>query len=714
MNKIIFLILLSVNLAASIHEVEYFENIKTADFGMPVKKEIMLKERVAKGMLFNYYGYLPYWIDTLLYVNFDYELLTHVSYFSVELNTDGSIGAVPNPANFTKIYTECHNKGVRVHMTFTLFGTTSVSTLLNSITARNAALSNIIDFVDAYSIEGVNIDFEYVTSSVKDSFSLFIQTLAESLHLDINGRKELYIAMPAVPAWYPGYDYASLSTDADGLFIMGYDYHYSGSTEAGPVAPTFNSVFWGYYAVNTSVGDYFDYGASRNKVILGVPYYGYDWPCDSDTLKSSTTGSGSAVIFKYAKPNAVTYGYEFDANSQTPHYDYYSTEWHQCWYDDSVSIMDKLEIVVDSSLQGAGCWALGYDDGEDDIWNVIRSSFQRVPADKHYVVRIVTPNLNVREGPSTAYKILNVALSGDKFIAFDYDGYWYKIYYPAASFPYYAYLYGGDGITVQYMDGDNSLPMVKVTASLLNVRSGPSTSYSVLTQIAEGQCFAVESLSGDWAKIMLPDSNSRGWISYALYTAYYADVSLLNECDFAIDSTIYPDTVTMGDTFTIDLFLNNTGFVSADTLLSLKSISSSFFFDVNEWYDSSTVKTTGYNGLPNQKMLRSAKFKAGDVSKDTLITESFFLEREGDTSSVTFEISIFIKYFDGGKEEKDVNLNQIEKNYYKYMIFDLLGRKVFEKTGKFRTSDVFLKSGIYFLVSSSNNKISKTKIFLLR
>jgi len=264
------------------------------------------------------------------------------------------------------------------------------------------------------------------------------------------------------------------------------------------------------------------------------------------------------------------------------------------------------------------------------------------------------------------------------------------------------------------MDGANSLPMVKVTASLLNVRSGPSTSYSVLTQIAEGQCFAVESLSGDWAKIMLPDSNSRGWISYALYTAYYADVSLLNECDFAIDSTIYPDTVTMGDTFTIDLFLNNTGFVSADTLLSLKSISSSFFFDVNEWYDSSTVKTTGYNGLPNQKMLRSAKFKAGDVSKDTLITESFFLEREGDTSSVTFEISIFIKYSNSGKEEKDVNLNQIEKNHYKYMIFDLLGRKVFEKTGKFRTSDVFLKSGIYFLVSSSNNKISKTKIFLLR
>ncbi|MGE3063881.1 MAG: SH3 domain-containing protein [bacterium] len=480
------------------------------------------------------------------------------------------------------------------------------------------------------------------------------------------------------------------------------------------MAPTFNSSYWGYYAVNTTVGDYFDYGASREKVILGVPYYGYDWPCVSDALKSSTTGSGTAVLFKNAKTNAVSYGYEFDTNSQTPYYNYYSTSWHQCWYDDSVSIMNKLEIAVDSSLQGAGCWALGYDDGEDDLWNVIRSVLQRVPAEKHYVVKVINPTLNVREGPSTEYKILNTAYAGDEFVAFDYDGYWYKIYYPAASFPYYAYIYGGDGVSVKYMDGNNFTPIVKVTASLLNVRSGHSTAYPILTQTAKGQCFAVESLSGDWAKIMLPDSNARGWISYASYTEYFGDVALLNDCVFEIDSLDYPDTVTMGETFEIKIFLNNTGFVSADTLLKIKSADLSLFFDSDEWIDSTSVKTYGYNGLPNQKCSRNSNFKAGNITKDTLVAEKFFLVREGDIATDTFEITIFIKYSESGKHEEEINLNIIENKIEKYALFDLLGRKVFEKNGKFTVCDVPLKAGVYFLISFKENLYSKKKIFLIK
>ncbi|MDD3802781.1 MAG: glycosyl hydrolase family 18 protein [bacterium] len=713
-NFLFVLLLLSLSINGSIHETEYFNNLADAQFGHPKKVEVELNEKTSKGMLFNYYGYLPYWTDTLAYANFDYELLTHVAYFSVELNTDGSIGSVPNPSRFTKIYSECHKRGVRVHMTFTLFGSTSVSNLLNSKTARNSAVSSIIDFVNAYSIEGANIDFEYVTASVKDSFSLFIQNLADSLHLISSGRKELYIAMPAVPSWYPGYDYASLSDDADGLFIMGYDYHYSGSGEAGPVAPTFNSSFWGYYAVNTTVGDYFDYGAKRDKVILGVPYYGYDWPTLSDALKSSTTGSGTAVLFKNAKTNALSYGYEFDANSKTPYYNYFSASWHQCWYDDSVSITEKLEIAVDSSLQGAGCWALGYDDGEDDLWNAIRSSMQRVPAENHFVVRVVNPTLNVREGPSTAYRVLNTANAGDEFVAFDFDGYWYKIYYPALSFPYYAYIYGGDGLSVKYMDGDNFSPVVKVTASLLNVRSGPSTSYPILTQIAEGQCFAVESLSGDWAKIILPDSNSRGWVSYFSYTDYFSDISLLNDCFFGIDSLVYQDTLDAGSSCTLRFFLENSGFVSADSLLKAKLSTHSFFFDLETWDDSQISSTSGYNILPGQSGIRTIILKAGIPSKDTLVTEKLVLERKSDEASDTLEVEIFIRKEGSGKSEERIELNMPDKKEERYSIYDITGRMVFSKDGSFNRKDVPLGNGVYFLILASGRDIIKKKIFLVR
>jgi len=98
---------------------------------------------------------------------------------------------------------------------------------------------------------------------------------------------------------------------------MCYDYHWSGSSEAGPVSPTFNFKLFGViYAFNTSISDLIGIGVDPSKIIAGIPYYGYDWPTESDTLKSKTIGQGSSVIFKNAKNNASIYGRKFDEYSK--------------------------------------------------------------------------------------------------------------------------------------------------------------------------------------------------------------------------------------------------------------------------------------------------------------------------------------------------------------------------------------------------------------
>jgi hypothetical protein len=112
-----------------------------------------------------------------------------------------------------------------------------------------------------------------------------------------------------------------------------------------------------------------------SKIILGIPYYGLDWPTVSQNIGSATTGTASAKIYYYAFQNANTYGRMWDDYSLTPWYRYYTTEWHQCWYDDSVSLDIKFGMVNDSLLEGAGCWALGYDRSYDHIWNAIRNNF---------------------------------------------------------------------------------------------------------------------------------------------------------------------------------------------------------------------------------------------------------------------------------------------------------------------------------------------------
>lgn len=332
-------------------------------------------------MLKDYYGYCPYWIDTSYYDYFQMDLLTHLAYFSVDIQpATGNLGGIPNLNRFLKIRDHAHAHGVDVHMTFTIFGNSDVSAFLNSSAARQQAITNICNFVTNYVLEGVNIDFEFVTSSVRDSFNVFINDLAYALWNHGGGRKDLYIASIAVPEWYPGFDIDYLADHSDGLFIMAYGFHYSGSSIAGPVSPCVPSSFWGQYCAAKSIGSYKAYGVPGDKILLGIPYYGYDWPTVSGDIGSATTGSGTARIYYYAFQYANTYGRLWDSYSLTPWYRYDASGWHQCWYDDSVSLDIKFSFVNDSSLAGAGCWALGYDRTYDHLWNAVRKNFWEASA----------------------------------------------------------------------------------------------------------------------------------------------------------------------------------------------------------------------------------------------------------------------------------------------------------------------------------------------
>lgn len=374
----LFLYLWLAGYLSSIHELEYNAHREEASWTPVVQNRLEfepLKTRT-RGMLKNYYGYLPYWIDTLYYQYFQLELVTHIAYFAIEIEpTTGGLGSIPNADRFYKIRDYGHLSGIKIHITFTIFGSSNVSAFLNNAAARLAAIDSIRAFIDNYGIEGVNIDFEFVTGTVRDSFNLFINELSGRLWNHPDGKKELYLATIAVPEWYPGYDLNYLATQADGLFIMAYDYHWSGSSIAGPVSPCVPSSFWGWISAARTIHSYKNSCGSGEKIILGLPYYGYDWPTKSADKGDSTTGTGTAVIYYYAFQNANNYGRLWDDYSLTPWYCRYPSQWHQCWYDDSVSLDIKYDMVNDSLLQGAGCWALGYDRNYDHLWNTIRRNF---------------------------------------------------------------------------------------------------------------------------------------------------------------------------------------------------------------------------------------------------------------------------------------------------------------------------------------------------
>ena len=175
-------------------------------------------------------GYLPYW-EYESYTNIDYSLITEINYFSAELNEFGNITNDHNWDNINFI-NYAQDRGVKVKLCATLFNPNDLEILLSSSINRTNAIYNLVNKVLLRNADGIDIDFELVPSSQRDNLVLFMEQLSDVFHQFLDD-PIITMATPAID-WSNAWDYSALAEICDGLFIMGYNYFYSGSDTAGP------------------------------------------------------------------------------------------------------------------------------------------------------------------------------------------------------------------------------------------------------------------------------------------------------------------------------------------------------------------------------------------------------------------------------------------------------------------------------------------------
>ena len=327
------------------------------------------------------YGFMPYWVYTdLSHIRWD--LLTHVAFFSLEMDSSGNITNThnwPNGTYVTALRNAAAANGVKLTITATLFSSTGISTLLSSASNRQNAIDTLLAQAQAGNAGGVCIDFEGVPVAQKTNLVIFMTELTDAFHAAIPG-SHVSLCTPAVD-WSGAFDYDQLAINSDGMFIMAYDYYWKGSATAGPVSPTIGSTRWGTRAVDWTINDYLTYGGSENagKFILGLPYYGFEWPTVSTTVPSATTDTGVSKTYSVAKANSVTHGRQWDTYAEVPYY-VITTGPYQCFYDDEESLGLKWDQVNSNNLGGTGMWALNYDNYDDDLWNTIEEKFSTTPS----------------------------------------------------------------------------------------------------------------------------------------------------------------------------------------------------------------------------------------------------------------------------------------------------------------------------------------------
>lgn len=343
----------------------YEDNVNTTVHAFPKMTGCNLEKVV--------YGWHPYWVGSA-YNNYDWDLLSHFSFFSYEVDAaTGNALSTHGWATSSAVDAALASGNTKVTLCVTLFGSSGLTTFLTNATAKQTLITNLINLVQSRGAHGVNIDFEGLPTSQKTNFANFMVDLSNQMHAAIPG-SEVSTVLYAVD-WSNVFDFAIMDPVVDHYIIMGYAYYYQGSSSTGPCDPLYHFGSTYNYTLSKTITYYLDKGASKDKLVMGLPYYGYEWPTVDLNIPSSTTGSGSAKtyanVMNNTSGNYSSSNHTWDADSYTDIYTFTSGGNKQCFITLEDGFRKRLEHINQSGIAGIGIWALGYDDGYAELWNSI-------------------------------------------------------------------------------------------------------------------------------------------------------------------------------------------------------------------------------------------------------------------------------------------------------------------------------------------------------
>lgn len=335
-------------------------------------------------------GFLPSWMAAQN-VKVDTKSMTQIIYFGLGVNDNGEI-IMFNEKNeptyewlyFTSPYfrgvkNEAKESKTRVLVAFKMFDNESIDKLISNSSSVEFFIKNVISILKKYDLDGINLDFEYFTDSnfpTVRHMTNFLEQLSTALKNE-NPKYTFSVDINAtVMLSDKAYDLVKMGELADQIIVMAYDYRIPLSNNAGHVAPldaesNEHSI---KQSINSLIGR-----VPLEKVILAVPFYGYEWETVSRKHKSETIpNSGALATYKRVRElleNRDDVVKHWDTKALSPWLVYeQSGAIKQIYYEDEKSIKAKMDFVKSQNLGGVAVWAIGYEGKYSGIWNAITNN----------------------------------------------------------------------------------------------------------------------------------------------------------------------------------------------------------------------------------------------------------------------------------------------------------------------------------------------------
>ncbi|MCR5736623.1 MAG: hypothetical protein K6G64_03135 [Eubacterium sp.] len=272
-------------------------------------------------------GYFPSY-RTYAINSIDYSAMTHCI-LSFMTYANGTLTSGFSGGDVQTIVNKCHSNGTKAMIAIGGWnGFDSSDNPFGTAAKRTSIVNQIMNYVDTYNLDGVDLDLEVNDANVWNNFDAFVSELSSRL------KPKGKLLTMAVATWFTGPIANSTYNYFDFLNLMSYDYNQSGTGDVAPMSQIYDMV--SYYGSR---------GVSNDRMVIGVPFYGY-----------STSG-------------AVTYAEMVQANVANANLDYANG----VHYNGMQTIRQKAEYS--KNYGGTMIWEIGQDsfDSRYSLLQVIKS-----------------------------------------------------------------------------------------------------------------------------------------------------------------------------------------------------------------------------------------------------------------------------------------------------------------------------------------------------
>jgi len=293
--------------------------------------------------------------------------LTYVTVFSYRINADGTLIELDDEA----LREAALSSGVAPMMGISNISDEGFSReLIHEVLSNQQSYTHLITTVSntmqERGFKALNIDFEYIPPEDRELYNNFLRDITAHLH-----QFGLLVSTAVAPKYsagqqgilYEAHDYRAHGEIVDFVIIMTYEWGWTGGPPRA-VAPL-NEV--------SKVINYALTEIPANKIMMGVPLYGYHWtlPFVEGESRAAALSTEAAVRLARERKAAI----EYDNTAQSPHFSFYDTEGkqHIVWFEDARSLQAKFNLVKQYGLRGISYWKLGIQ--ADMNWYLLSENF---------------------------------------------------------------------------------------------------------------------------------------------------------------------------------------------------------------------------------------------------------------------------------------------------------------------------------------------------